>query len=88
MLTIARLTSSLRVDGHRADLVILKAARAHAALQGRDHVTEEDILLAAELALPHRLKRQPFQEAEISLQDLRERLEQARNQRDGSAGEA
>ena len=88
LLTIARLTSSLRVDGHRADLVILKAARAHAALQGRDHVTEEDILLAAELALPHRLKRQPFQEAEISLQDLHERLEQARNQRDGSAGEA
>src|SRR5574341_2091357 len=28
--TIANLTTSLHVDGHRADLVILKAARAHA----------------------------------------------------------
>jgi len=84
---IARLTSSLRVDGHRADLVILKAARAHAAFQGRDHVTEEDILLAAELALPHRLKRQPFQEAEVSLHDLQDRLEQARNQWQSDEGE-
>ncbi len=84
---IARLTSSLRVDGHRADLVILKAARAHAAFQGRDHVNDEDILLAAELALPHRLKRQPFQEAEVSLHDLQDRLEQARNQWQSDEGE-
>ena len=33
--TIAMLTAELHVDGHRADLVILKAARAHAALEGR-----------------------------------------------------
>jgi Mg-chelatase subunit ChlI len=86
--TIARLTSSLRVDGHRADLVILKAARAHAAFQGRDYITEEDILLAAELALPHRLKRQPFQEADASLHDLQDRLEQIRNQQEGDEGES
>jgi Mg-chelatase subunit ChlI len=34
MLSIAALTSSLNVDGHRADLVILKAARAQAAFEG------------------------------------------------------
>src|SRR5512138_2815556 len=54
---IAELSSGLEVDGHRADLVILKGARAHAALVGRATVAEEDILLAAELALPHRMKR-------------------------------
>jgi len=74
--TIANLTAGLKVDGHRADLVILKAARAHAAFEGRTAVSERDILLAAELALPHRLKHQPFQEAEIGLADLEERLEQ------------
>src|SRR6185369_10707899 len=46
--TIATLTSSLGVDGHRADLVILKTARAHAASEGRNRITERDILIAAE----------------------------------------
>jgi Mg-chelatase subunit ChlI len=82
--TIANLTGSLNVDGHRADLVILKAARAHAALQGREAITEHDILLAAELALPHRLRRGPFQEAQISLHDLEERIEQAASDSDQS----
>lgn len=82
MATIANLTASLQVDGHRADLVILKTARAHAAFQGRLVVEERDILLAAELALPHRLRRGPFQEAQISLSNIEERLEQARSDAD------
>jgi magnesium chelatase subunit D len=76
--TIATLTGSLRVDGHRADLVILKAARAHAAFEGRTAIADRDILLAAELALPHRLRRQPFQRAEISSSDLQNQLDAAR----------
>jgi len=78
--TIANLTASLQVDGHRADLVILKTARAHAALEGRTAITSRDILLAAELALPHRLKRSPFQEASVNFVELQERLEQARRE--------
>ena len=50
LLSIAALTASLNVDGHRADLVILKAARAHAAYEGRASITDRDIALAAELA--------------------------------------
>jgi magnesium chelatase subunit D len=73
--TIAGLMAGLGVDGHRADLVILKTAQAHAARQGRAEITDDDILMAAELALPHRLKRSPFQQAEVSLHDLQERLE-------------
>ncbi len=73
---IATLTSSLHIDGHRADLVILKAARAHAAFAGRDAITQGDILLAAELALPHRLKRGPFADAQISVAALEDQLEQ------------
>ncbi|MGQ9491325.1 MAG: ATP-binding protein [Anaerolineae bacterium] len=76
--TIASLTTSFRVDGHRADIVILKTARAHAAWQGRLAINEQDILLAAELALPHRLKRQPFEEAALDADQLEERLKKAR----------
>ena len=39
-----------------------------------------DILRAAELALPHRIRGQMFQEANVSAYDLEERLEQARSE--------
>jgi Mg-chelatase subunit ChlI len=86
MAAIASLTAGLRVDGHRADLVILKAARAQAAFDGRTAITSQDILLAAELALPHRIKRGPFQEAEVRLDNLEERLEQAYDDAEATDG--
>lgn len=76
LLSIAALSASLNVDGHRSDLVILKAARAHAAFEGRTQVTERDIALAAELAFPHRIKRGPFDQADIGFEELQERIEQ------------
>jgi Mg-chelatase subunit ChlI len=84
--TIAELTTSFEVDGHRADIVILKTALAHAALRYARNgvqpdemaITDLDILAAAELALPHRLKRMPFQETENRLDELSNRLEEAR----------
>jgi Mg-chelatase subunit ChlI len=80
LFTIAQLTTSFKVDGHRADIVILKTARAQAAWLGHLEVNEQDILLAAELALPHRLKRQPFEEANLDSAQLEERLTRARSQ--------
>jgi Mg-chelatase subunit ChlI len=76
LVTIADLTSSLNVDGHRADLVILKTARAHAAFEGRAAINEFDIARAAELALPHRIKRGPFHQVEITMDELQERISQ------------
>ncbi|HMB25649.1 MAG TPA: ATP-binding protein, partial [Anaerolineales bacterium] len=87
LLSIAALTSSLNVDGHRADLVILKAARAQAAFEGRTKINDHDIALAAELALPHRIKRTPFQQAEITSEQLQERIEQLAGQSVPSEGE-
>ncbi len=76
LLAIASLTASLNVDGHRADLTILKAARAQAALEGRNYITNEDIAQAAELALPHRIRRGPFYDSELTPEELQERIEQ------------
>jgi Mg-chelatase subunit ChlI len=86
LLSIAGLTASLNVDGHRADLVILKTARAHAAFEGRTTITDRDIALAAELALPHRIKRGPFHQSEMTMEDLQERIDQLQGSA-SSAGE-
>jgi Mg-chelatase subunit ChlI len=83
LFTIANLTGSLKIDGHRADLVILKAARAQAAFDGRLAINERDILLATELAIPHRLKRGPFQDAHMSMGELEDRVEQISSEWDG-----
>ena len=83
LLSIAALTASLAIEGHRSDLVILKAARAMAAFEGRTSVSERDIALAAELALPHRLKRGPFQQSEIGMEELQERIEQLQGKAGG-----
>ncbi len=50
------------VDGHRADLTVVKTARAHAAFKGRDTIDEKDVKVAEYLTLPHRMRRTPFEE--------------------------
>ena len=74
LLSIASLTASLNVDGHRADLVILKTARAHAAFDMRDAINDLDIAIAAELTLGHRTKHGPFQQSEITVEELQDRI--------------
>ncbi|MBK8431376.1 MAG: AAA family ATPase [Chloroflexi bacterium] len=79
MASIAGLTASLKVDGHRADIVILRGAQANAAFHGRDHITDEDIVAAAELALPHRMKSRPFDDTG-DVSNLDDRLAQAQQE--------
>ncbi len=87
LFTIAQVTTAMQVDGHRADIVILKAALAHAAFEGRTQIDERDILLAAELALPHRLRRQPFQEVAQETRNLQEIVEEAHRENHGGSQE-
>ena len=60
LVRIASACAKLGVDGHRGDIVTLKTAKAYAAYNGRDEVQLEDIGIAATLALPHRVRRTPF----------------------------
>jgi len=59
---VAQIAVDMGVDGHRADLVMMKTAKTLAALDGRDLATREDVGRAAELALPHRMRKKPFQD--------------------------
>jgi len=60
---IAELCREAGVDGHRADIAAARAARTFAALDGRPTVIEGDVRRAAELALPHRMQSDPFEDA-------------------------
>ncbi len=65
--TAIRVSLTLGVDGHRADLTLVKTALAFAALDGQEEVRREHVLKAAGLALPHRMRRRPFEESRADL---------------------
>ncbi|WP_333714426.1 magnesium chelatase subunit D [Yoonia sp.] len=56
---ITRIAGELGIDSLRAPLFAVRAAKAHAALHGRDIVTAEDIEIACALTLAHRATRVP-----------------------------
>ncbi len=60
--TVADICSEFAVQGHRADFLMARAAKTMAAFDGRRHVEEGDLRVAAELVLPHRMRRMPFEE--------------------------
>ncbi len=71
---IAGICAHLDVDGLRGDIVVARTAAAHAALRGATSVTEEDVRVGVELALPHRRRRDPFDESGMSEQQLDDAL--------------
>nr|YP_009496648.1 protochlorophyllide reductase magnesium chelatase subunit [Entomoneis sp.]AWT39360.1 protochlorophyllide reductase magnesium chelatase subunit [Entomoneis sp.] len=58
---ISEVCSQLDVDGLRGDIVTNRAAKAHAAYNGRDNVTIEDISKIITLCLRHRLRKDPLE---------------------------
>jgi magnesium chelatase subunit I len=58
---ISEVCSQLDVDGLRGDIVTNRAAKAHAAYNGRDTVTIEDISKIITLCLRHRLRKDPLE---------------------------
>ena len=71
---IAQVCLDFNVDGHRADIIIERAARANAAFEGRMETTTEDIVAAASMALPHRMKRRGFEDDEEFSEEMLRKL--------------
>lgn len=63
--TVAKLAVELGVDGHRADITVIKTALTIAAFNARTKVELEDLKQAAKLVLPHRMRRRPFEEGQL-----------------------
>ena len=80
---VTAVCAAFDVDGLRADLVTARAAIAHAAWSGRDEVTEDDVRVAARLALPHRRRRNPFDAPGLDEETLEQALSDSRPEDDG-----
>lgn len=61
--TAAELCMSLGTDGLRGELTLIRAARAKAALAGRDSTGVDDLRAMAPSVLRHRLRRDPLDES-------------------------
>jgi magnesium chelatase subunit I len=72
LVDIAGLCASLKIDGHRGELTIARAARALAGFEGRRTVRIDDISRVSVMALRHRLRKDPLESIDSGL-----RIEQA-----------
>ena len=81
MLTLAaQMCAQAFCAGHRAELYLLEAARAIAALAGRAYVLPKDVEEAAQYVLPHRMRKPPEQQPEEQEQKEEQQDEQEDNE--------
>ncbi|MFB8169141.1 putative cobaltochelatase [Kitasatospora purpeofusca] len=73
---ITAVCAAFEVDGLRADIVMARTAVALAAWAGRTEVLAEDVRKAAQLALPHRRRRNPFDAPGLDEDQLDQVLEE------------
>lgn len=73
---IANLSIEIGVDGHRADIIMMKTAKTVAAFHQRTEVTYEDLEESADMALQHRVRRRPFEEVVLDRERIAAALRQ------------
>lgn len=71
----AKISIALNVDGHRADIAVVKTAITIAAFENREEVIKEDMLKAAVLALPHRMRKTPFEDGILDKEQIKKLID-------------
>ncbi len=71
---VAQLCSDLKIDGHRGELTITRAARVLAAFEGRSRVTAEDVKRVTVMSLRHRVRRDALDDT-ASTEQIRQALD-------------
>jgi len=82
---IAQICIDMAVDGHRADITMMKTAATIAAYHGRNAVIDEDIREAAALVLSHRMRRRPFSEQKMDTGKMEQSILKTQGQKAGIA---
>lgn len=67
----AKLSAHFKMEGHRADLALMRTARANAAWDGRTGITKEDFIAVAPMVLTHRLKKTAFETTTLDISEVR-----------------
>ncbi|MHB8707131.1 MAG: magnesium chelatase subunit D family protein [Coriobacteriia bacterium] len=83
---IASVCASMGVDGHRADLVMARAATAYALLHGDREVTPTHVRAIAPLVLAHRMRKTPFEDERFDSDRLAGALAAAGGSEPGTEG--
>lgn len=83
---IAKICVDFGIDGHRADILMSRCSKTIAAFDGRKYVERPDVEMAAKFIIPHRVRRDPFDEEEPIEQKLQQTVRE-QNQKDSDDGE-
>ncbi len=81
-----RLSVAMGAEGHRSDLTIVKASRAMAALDGKDSVSEKELVQAAEMALRHRVRQKGLSDSAFDRKKLENAMEKIKEQEEEPEG--
>jgi len=84
LVRIANIAIALSVDGHRSDLVMMKAAKTIAAFHSRTVVEPSDVDECVDLALSHRMRKRPFEEMVIDPKRIEEMIAERMSSRASS----
>lgn len=79
---IAQICIDMAVDGHRADIIMLKTAKTISAFHGRTETTEDDVREAAELVLNHRMHSHPMSDQQMDKDKIDESIQKSQQKRE------
>jgi Mg-chelatase subunit ChlI len=72
---IAQTCVDMGVMTHRAEITIVRTAKTIAAFNGREEVTVDDVREAMALALPHRMRKKPFEDPRVDQQKINDMMQ-------------
>lgn len=78
VMAVSEIAIHFEMEGHRADITMIRAARANAALEGRTSISKDDIEKVAPMVLGHRIRRKPFEDSRFNRGELEECLKKLR----------
>ncbi len=73
----AKIGIALEVEGHRADISMIKTAKTLAAFRGSNQVEKEDLKKAAYYTLPHRMRKNPLETGNMNYEAINEILDES-----------
>jgi magnesium chelatase subunit D len=85
--TVVSACVEMGIATHRAEITIVRTAKTVAALSGRKEVNAADVREAMELALPHRMRRKPFEEPRLDPDQMDNALKKAEESLQRKQGE-